>query len=190
MKQGRQGKGTDPDVADAIRDMSLRDSRWSASAIHRVLDDDERFRGRVPEPRTITRYMTKVRTVDPAERWQLLDATLDEARLVLPVLREILQVTDGRVRWFSRAEASIIARLRAATSETIPAWNAYSYAVAWSPIHAAGGETLYHLDAAIALIDWTTVPADEAYAAYSRITEKWGRELLATLRADTKEASS
>lgn len=121
----KRGQRTDPDVRAEVERLSLEG--WWAAAIHRKLTDDQRFRGRVPEPRTIQNLVRQATPRDPSGVWVLAEATAENARLVLPVLAEVLRRTDGRKSHLTRGEGDWISRLGGAVPD-LPGWWVYELA--------------------------------------------------------------
>ena len=79
-----QRRRTDPDVVRRIRD--LAGSGYSGPSIERLMSVDPDYADRLPSLRTIQDIMRESEPV--TEWWSVTEASVEEARLVLPVLRE------------------------------------------------------------------------------------------------------
>ncbi len=104
--------------------------------------------------RTIQRRIVEL-VPPPGPAWTLAAPDWGKAELVLPVLAEVIERSEGRVREISRDLAKWIVRVRRA-APTIPLWDAYELAVAYqrSAQGAKGALPLAALDAYLAFRPW------------------------------------
>ena len=124
-KRRRRGRSTPRDVELWIEERAAAGD--SGPEIHRKMQDEEGFRGRIPSLRTVQNIRTAL-VKDPTEPWTLGEADdPDDAQYVLAALAEVVSQSAGRQRQITNAEAEWIIRLRLAAPD-IPAWDAYVYA--------------------------------------------------------------
>src|SRR5688572_30683712 len=122
----RRAPVTPKDVIEAITTMTL--AKVGPTEIGRRLKADPKFAGRVPQPRTIKRYVALAKgSSDVSEPWRLADADPDEAALVVPVIAAVVEHTAGRVQSVSKAEAAWIVKIVGAAGDIDP-WDAYRLA--------------------------------------------------------------
>lgn len=147
-----------PEVEAEITDYAARDV--SASVIRKQLEQKYPA-SEIPSERAIDDRLRKLRPVDPSEPWTLSDATGDDAALVLPVLHELIQRTEGRVMRLTRVEAEWIIRIRKALPRR-PAWYAFVTARTYMAATAGAGEnTIEEIDAALAFAAWWDGATDD-----------------------------
>lgn len=123
----RSYRRVDGDVRREIERQARLPEPSAATAIQTVLDQDERFAGRVPPLRTIQAIARAAAVVDDSEPWRLDDGLGLSAGLILDVLAEVVEQTDGRRRHITRAEATWVVRIRRARPDLAP-WAAYMLA--------------------------------------------------------------
>lgn len=164
-KKRRARRNTDSDVLAAIHERMLIKG-IAGAAIHRELEADDQFRGRVPSLRTVQTIVRDYSTQDDSGSWGLADAQGDEASLVLPVLRSLLHEEDGR-RHLSKDEAKWIVRVRRAAPELKPI-GAYLLARAYL-LQEQQEEDTEELDRLLALRPWR--PSDEGSRVAERLVE-------------------
>lgn len=107
----------------------------SASRIHDQLEN-EALKGQaqfsvteIPRLRTVQNIVADLKPRDPSGPWSLADADTDEAALVMPVWREVVDYTQGKISHLTTAEAKWIVRIRRVAPELYPNglsfWNIY-----------------------------------------------------------------
>jgi hypothetical protein len=151
-------------TTDYVRQLALdRREELSAPEIHRRVE--ARYGPRSISLSTVRRVITEIGE-DESAPWSAMEADPDEAELVLPVLRAVIQnaIVVGRPLRLSQAEAVAISHIRAVTGEAVPLWDVLQLATAY----AHGLIDPADLDAFLAFRPW--VGADEA-AAYERAVE-------------------
>jgi hypothetical protein len=138
----------DVEIRDAIQRLVARG--YGAAVIHRALlkmQSDGQLRGRVPTDRTIARLVKEFRPPDSSGDWSVANATPGEAAIVLPVLKEIVESTQGRV-WPSVDLAEWIVKIATLRPDWEPWW-VYSFAEIYR-IFIANGQTTKPLDLTLA----------------------------------------
>ena len=123
-----KGRRTDRDIVEAIHALA-REGRYSPAEIHRRII--ERFgTAAAPVLRTVENIAREVTPRDTSEAWRLAGtlanppADPDDAAILLPVLAEVHQATEGQVQSVTRREADWIIRIRRAVAD-LPGWDAY-----------------------------------------------------------------
>ena len=167
MPQRRRRRNIDVNVLAEIQKLSINDGA-SGAAIHRALDSDDRFTGRVPSLRTVQDVFKQLTATDESGPWSLGEAVeKDEASLVLPVLAELLANATLGVSTLSVNEARWIARVRRASPD-VPPLAAYHIARTYLA-REARGEAASDVDAVLALRPWdgtgAIAPLTEAHEA-------------------------
>lgn len=158
-------------VEQAIRELALRD--FSAAQIATELE--RRGENDVPDARTIRSIAAEV-TADPSDPWTLREADPESAELVMPVLREVIEQTDGRRERFTVAQAAWIAKLRRAAPDLLP-WSTYVLASFYTN-HERLGHPTDHLDKLVAFAPWR---GTAERARYLRATPKVRVEFLSVV---------
>lgn len=119
-----KGRRTDRDIVVAIHE--LASDGYRPADIHRRLN--ERFGlSETPVLRTVENIAREVTPHDTSEAWRLATADPPAAAIVLPMLAELLESSEGRIQSVSRREAEWIVRLRGAVHD-LPAIDAYKLA--------------------------------------------------------------
>jgi len=95
-----------------------------------LLDVLALLEAKIPDERTIRRRITERRPPDPHDPWTLATTKGDKAARLLPVLRAVLERTEGRTKGFSKATAEWVVRVRRAAPDLDP-WYAYRIALAY-----------------------------------------------------------
>lgn len=149
----------DLDVQQQIEELALQ-GRFAAQ-IHRELDRHEEYRGRVPTLRTVQRVVKEITPRDPSGVWSLSGSPDIDATLVMPVLAEVIERTEGERKHLTRSEAGWIAKIR----EVAPAldlWHCYMLAVAYvrATEMKASAEGL---DAFVAYAPWSGKASSDRY---------------------------
>jgi hypothetical protein len=121
MPQSRRGRRIDPDVRARIED--LAGLQWTPGGIAEKLSREPGFEHRVPSKRTIEAIASPIRRQIRGDTWSFANAGPSEARLVLPVLREAIEQSGGKIVSFDVLDAEWIARIVAAAPD-IPALSA------------------------------------------------------------------
>jgi hypothetical protein len=193
-KTRRRGVRTDPDIAEAVRELAQSGQDWTAAGIRRrVLEDHPEWAPRMPGERTIQNLVRGLlgQAGDP---WSF--STTDhpeDAGLVLRVLGELWD-TGVWPRALTVDEAEYIVRLRRAVPD-LPAIRALALARAY--LMAADGSNIYTaagLDRYLAFAPWRDGAARYVKAfTENRITEYFGmpgdptdQEVRAILRGPTQ----
>ena len=149
----------DGEIQDQIGVLFLKG--WSAAQIERQLQLDFPEH-RVPSSRTIQRVVKSLQEDDSSDEpadseWSMANARGDEAQIVLPVLRAVVQESQGRRLSISIREAEWIVKvLRAAPG--LPPWPAYVLATKYMQREARGAQNLM-LDLSLAFQVWTGMEA-------------------------------
>ena len=121
-----------PEVMTRIKDLALEAPDSSAKVVAEQLKE-EGFKD-VPSERTLRDMLKEFRPPKPTDIWSLAKASDEEAALVLPVLREVVDRTGGQVASFSTAMAQQIAKIRRLIPEEfwpttlITFWDVYALA--------------------------------------------------------------
>jgi len=181
------GSRTDADVLEAIDDGLGRG--LSARQVHGALIHAERFKGRVPSLKTISRRAKERRPPTASERWSLAEAEPDEAVAVLPVFAALAK--RDRVwecGFLTRDHAQMLVLMRAAAPDLDP-WVAYRVADEYV-LRRRGGLRTLGLELGLALAPWRS---DEAAAELRRVVDAGflGKDLSADVRQlerDSKDA--
>jgi hypothetical protein len=98
----------EPDILMAVQELA-GDRTRTAADIYRELERRPDFQGRLPSERTIEREVGRVRAMEGgAEYWTATDYSGVDARLVLDVLDAVIKELEGRVVWFTKAQAQRI----------------------------------------------------------------------------------
>lgn len=83
----------------------------------------------IPRLRTVQNIVADLRPREPSGSWSLADADTDEAALVMPVWREVVEHSEGKISHLTTAEAKWIVRIRRVAPELYPEglsfWNIY-----------------------------------------------------------------
>jgi len=101
-------------------------TRASASHIRDQLEN-EALKGHanfsvteIPSLRTVQNIVADLRPRESSGSWSLADANTDEAALVMPVWREVVEYTQGEVSHLTQAEAEWIVKIRRLAPELYP----------------------------------------------------------------------
>ena len=107
-----RGRTWPPDMIARVKNLALEHPGLSAKGVSDQLKEEE-FKGKdVPSERTLRDLLKEFRPPEPTETWSLAKASDEEAALVLPVLREVIERSGGEVTSFSTAMAEQVARIR------------------------------------------------------------------------------
>ncbi len=113
----------------------------------------------VPADRTLRDMLKKFRLPEPTDTWALSKASDEEAALVLPVLREVIDRSEGRVASISTAMAQQIVRIRRQIPDeywpitSLTLWDIYELAVEYLLAEERGLEPK-GADAYLAFAPW------------------------------------
>ena len=124
-----------PDVMNRIKEIVLNNPDLSAKGVEEQLKEQGLDPKNIPAGRTLRDMLKKLRPPEPTDTWSLAKASDEEAALVLPVLQEVIERSDGRVTSLSTALAQQIARIRRLIPDAFwPAtlltlWDVYELAV-------------------------------------------------------------
>jgi hypothetical protein len=120
-----------------------------------LLDVLALLEAKIPDERTIRRRIAERKPPDPHDPWTLAATEGDKAARLLPVLRAVLERTEGRTKGFSKATAEWIVRVRRAAPDLDP-WTAYRTALAYQ--RRTGPDT-EDLDTFLAFAPWRSPEA-------------------------------
>jgi hypothetical protein len=170
----------DGDVQAAIDALALKD--WGATQIHKHLERQPDFRGRVPTPRTIQRRVSELTPRDSTGAWRAQEADPDNARLVLDVVAAVVVETMGEKTQFTKAEADRVLWVRK-TAPSISPWEAWLIARLYMA-RDSGGEETTDLDSVLAFEPWQESRRGRQY--FEAVRARWipaAPEVLRTLLA-------
>lgn len=141
----------DPDVIAEIERLAIQE--FSSTSIERELHASTKFKRRaLPSLRTIQAIAREAAPRDPAEWWSAATAPVDEARVILPILGELLERTGGRYRRVRRRHAHWVAKVLAWAPDIPPAT---AFALGWAYARAQqADEATDSLDRYISLGLW------------------------------------
>ncbi len=100
--------------------------RTSARAIRKQLEEDvnegsAKFKlNDIPSLRTVQNIVADLKPPKTSDPWSLADVGTDEAALVMPVWREVVDYTQGEVSYLTKAEAKWIVRIRRVAPKLYP----------------------------------------------------------------------
>ena len=149
-----------PRVLERINDLAA--GEMSAEVIHRQLEMEAKSgkadfkEDDVPSRRTIHNIVAETTPKDSSGRWSLADTRGDEAELVLPVLQEVIEHTEGRVCELTMDEAKWIAAVHRVVREGLSLWNIYLLAREYQLL-SGRGESTAGADAYLAFAPWRSV---------------------------------
>jgi hypothetical protein len=173
------GSRTDADVLEAIDDGLGRGG--SPRQVHGALIHVERFKGRVPSLKTITRRAKQRRPPAAEERWSLAEAGPDEAAAVLPVFAALARRDQvWKCSFITRDHAQMLVLIRAVAPDLDP-WVAYMVADEYL-LRRRGGEPTLGFELGLALSPWRS---EEAAAGLQRVID--AGFLSRTVRADIRQ---
>jgi len=167
MRQRRRRRRWLPKVLERINDLAA--GEMSADAIHRQLELEAKSgeagfdADDVPSRRTIHNIVAESTPKDSSGPWSLADAQGDEAELVMPVLQELVEHTEGRVCQLTRDEAKWIAAVHRVVREGPSLWNIYLLAREYQLL-SGRGESTAGADAYLAFAPWSSAEAALRYA--------------------------
>jgi len=120
----------------------------------------------VPSLRTVQSIVSEYTPRQPQDPWSLADARGDEAELVMPVLQEVIEDTEGRVCQVTTVEAEWIAAIRRLEREPYPKglsfWDIYLVAREYVLLKERGEPTA-GVDAYLAFAPWRSIEAALRY---------------------------
>jgi len=116
MSQMARGSRTDKRVRDAIWELGGLGER-KAPEIQRLLEARPEFAGLVPELRTIQSHLRQMRPREPIQPWGLRESDPEDLPLILDLLADAIDLSEGRIRWLTVAEAEWVVRFRRAYPE-------------------------------------------------------------------------
>ena len=94
----------------------------------------------VPSVRTVQSIVSEYRQRGPSDPWSLAMAHGDEAKLVMPVLEELIEQTEGRAWQLTTDEARWIAAIRRVAPD-LDLWQVYLLAREYAILNGRGGPT-------------------------------------------------
>jgi hypothetical protein len=173
---GTPGSRTDADVLEAIDDGLGRGG--NPRQVYGALMHMERFAGRVPSLKTITRRAKQRRPPAVAERWSLSEADPEEVPVVLSVFAAMAKRDRvWQCQFVTREQAQVLVRIQAVVPDLDP-WVAYQVADGYVSRRRRGLQTL-GLELGLAFAPWRS----EASATELRRVLDAGF-VSSTLRAD------
>ena len=120
----------------------------------------------IPSLRTVQSIVSEYTARHPSDPWSLADAQGDEAELVMPILQEVIEHTEGRVCQLTSAEAEWIAAIRRLEREPYPKglspWDIYLLAREYVLLKERGEPTT-GVDAYLAFTPWRSIEATFRY---------------------------
>lgn len=147
------------DIQAVIEGKALE--RWTPAQIEKWLNDDDRFKGKVPTLRTIQRIVRDILPLETSGEWRLLDSEPSDVALVVETLGAAIVQSGGRVTSFSRDLADLIVRIRRAAPD-LGLHAVYLLASHYSLALQRGWQTA-GIDALLALAPWKGPEAEEQF---------------------------
>jgi hypothetical protein len=137
----------------------------SAPKIQEAMDRDPALNALgVPGERTIRNIIADLPSGDGSGRWSIADDDGDEIRFLLEVLRHVIQMSNGKMRNLSIAEAKVLRVIAKAAPDLEPV---FAYLTARRYVaQQEKKESTFDLDAYLAFQPW--VQGGEADAAEDR----------------------
>ena len=171
MMQRRRKRSVLPAILGRILEL-IAIPGASAAGIHHQLEEEAESgkvgfsKGDVPSVRTVQSIVSEYRLPGPSDPWSLADAQGDEAELVMPILQEVIEHTEGRVCQLTSAEAEWIAAIRRIEREPYPQglspWDIYLLAREYVLLKERGEPTT-GVDAFLAFTPWQSLEAAFRY---------------------------
>ncbi len=171
MTQPRRKRSVLPAILGRILEL-IAIPGASAAGIHHQLEEEAEsgnanFKGDdIPSVRTVQSIVSEYRLPGPSDPWSLADAQGDEAELVMPILQEVIEHTEGRVCQLTSAEAKWIAAIRRLEREPYPKglgpWDIYLLAREYVLLKERGEPTT-GVDAYLAFKPWRSLEAAFRY---------------------------
>jgi hypothetical protein len=160
---------------------------YGPAQIYRELERQGLFRNHPLSKRTIERMVRRFAPLDSSGPWSFRDADPEDARLVLDVLVDTYEQTDGRV-WLTNDVADMVIRLRK-VAQGIPSQDAYFLARAYLAVGEEGDTRA--LDLAVSLRIWDQTR--ETLIRWSKILEmepiRTGAERMLAVMADQRDVA-
>lgn len=151
VRRRKRGRSVDPEVLTAIEALELRG--LSAKTIEESLQRDEKLAGmHIPSRRSILNIIKDLQPRDGTEPWSFVSDDGDEVRFVLDVLRDVIQISSGKRRRLSVAEAGLLKRIH----QVAPDLGTFATYLTTRRYLAAGAreESTDDLDAYLAFAPW------------------------------------
>lgn len=165
-KTALPGRNLDDDVLEEL-DHLLLNKNFSVKETTALLGRDPRFQGRAPSENTVRDRRNYLRERDATQPWSLEDADVEDARRILPVLKDAWQRSGGRRRSLTRREADWVARLQG-VSPTLTPEGTLKLALRYIA-RVSEGESTASLDLGLAFAPWSS---DDANVAYREVIER------------------
>ena len=153
VQRRKRGRYVDKATLDVIEDLAARG--LGPTQIKNQLGDD------APSLRTIQDIVREKSGPDPSGRWGLNDADPDDAALILPALADIIQETEGRRAYLTRAQAELIGRIRRVAPE-LNGWAVYRLARLYL-FREGRGEPPSDIEGFLAFAPWRSQKQRDAY---------------------------
>ena len=112
------------DIIKDIQILALMEA-WAPAAVHRLLSDEPKYKGRVPSLRSVQRIFRDALPKSGPEPWRLQDSEGQEAALILPVIGALMASTKGRFLYITQDLAKWIVRVRQVAADLHPLNSAY-----------------------------------------------------------------
>lgn len=198
MMQRKRKRSVLPLILGRILELVAGYPEASAAAIHHQLEEEAEsgnagFKGDdVPSVRTVQSIVSEYRQRGPSDPWSLAMAQGDEAKLVMPVLEELIEQTEGRAWQLTTDEARWIAAIRRVAHD-LDLWQVYLLAREYAILNGRG-ESTGGADAYLAFAPWRSVEAARRYfgaMANDRIPDRLmqGPEVLAELKKEDADGT-
>ena len=175
MTTQRIKRRIDGDIEAEIRRLAVRE--WAATQIHRELERRSDFKGRVPSLRTVQRIADDY--AKDTTWWSLADADPDDAALILPVLAELMEQSQGHVSRLYKGLADWIVRIRRAAPDMPVTWSLEVTLTCWE--YARRDESLAGVVEMLAFAPWR---GKRQRNHYIKRMVKWHSEWFSVLEPD------
>ena len=159
MRRGKRGRYVAGPVLAKIEEYI--DKGWGPTQIYTYLRDNINPPYKAPSLRTIQDIVREKSGPDPSGRWALNDADPDEATLILPALADVIQETEGRRAYLTRAQAELIGRIRRVAPE-LNGWAVYRLARLYL-FREGRGEPPSDIEGFLAFAPWRSQKQRDAY---------------------------
>jgi hypothetical protein len=154
-----KGKPTHPDIVKRIR--ALWDEGQKVPEIMEALQ--QKFGDKIPDERTVQRYVEKFETGDTSLPWRAYGAKAEDVILLLPILREVTLRTGGRVQVRQEAAGGVLWLRRIVPD--LPPWYAYRLVLAYQRRPKQDAEDL---DKVLELSPWRSEEDETQFFAWVR----------------------
>lgn len=158
----RRYQRVDPDVRLKIQDLAGQAAPPTAKDIQGTLETIPAFAGLVPPLRTVQAIARGATVIDESKSWKPNESAAEiDPALVLPLLAHVIEVTEGKRRHLTQAEARLVTMVRWTAPGIDPK---LAYTVARHYLIATADEReLRALDAFLAFAPWSGGEARRRY---------------------------